>query len=39
MVEARPDGEHWELIEGVAIMNPSPTEWHQQIVPMSVQPC
>lgn len=32
MLEERPDGEHWELIEGVAIMNASPTEWHQQIV-------
>jgi Uma2 family endonuclease len=32
MLEERPDGEHWELIEGVAIMNPSPTDWHQQIV-------
>jgi Uma2 family endonuclease len=32
MVETRPDGEKWELIEGIAIMNPSPTEWHQQVV-------
>ena len=32
MVEERPDGEHWELIEGIAIMNPSPIDWHQQIV-------
>ena len=32
MLEERPDGEHWELIEGVAIMNPSPIDWHQQIV-------
>ena len=32
MVETRPDGEHWELIEGVAIMNPSPIDWQQFIV-------
>ena len=32
MMEERPDGEHWELIEGVAVMNPSPIDWHQQIV-------
>ena len=29
--DSRPDGEKWELIEGVAIMSPSPTEWHQRI--------
>ena len=29
--DARPDGEKWELIEGVAVMSPSPTEWHQVI--------
>lgn len=29
--DSRPDGERWELIEGQAIMNPSPTEWHQLI--------
>lgn len=28
-MEARPDGERWELIEGVAVMNASPTQWHQ----------
>jgi Uma2 family endonuclease len=28
---ARPDGERWELIEGVAVSNPSPTQWHQRI--------
>ncbi|MDX2156285.1 MAG: Uma2 family endonuclease [Hyphomicrobiaceae bacterium] len=28
----RPDGGHWELIEGVAFMSPSPTDWHQFIV-------
>ena len=27
----RPDGERWELIEGVAIMNASPTDVHQMI--------
>jgi Uma2 family endonuclease len=31
-VEARPDGERWELIEGIAIMNASPTDWHQAII-------
>ncbi|MFZ1101656.1 MAG: Uma2 family endonuclease [Hyphomicrobiaceae bacterium] len=30
--DARPDGERWELIEGVAIMSPSPVEFHQVIV-------
>jgi Uma2 family endonuclease len=30
--DSRPDGEQWELIEGVAIMNPSPVELHQVIV-------
>jgi Uma2 family endonuclease len=30
--DARPDGERWELIEGVAIMNPSPVEHHQLVV-------
>jgi Uma2 family endonuclease len=30
--ETRPDGERWELIEGVAIMNPSPVDYHQVIV-------
>ncbi len=29
--ESRPDEERWELIEGVAVMNPSPTKWHQVI--------
>lgn len=28
---SRPDGERWELIEGMAIMNPSPAEFHQVI--------
>ena len=27
----RPDGERWELIEGVAILNPSPVEHHQMV--------
>ena len=30
-MDQRPDGERWELIEGVAIMNASPTDWHQTI--------
>jgi Uma2 family endonuclease len=30
-MDARPDGERWELIEGVAIMNAAPTQWHQRI--------
>ena len=30
-MDSRPNGERWELIEGVAIMNPSPTQWHQTI--------
>jgi Uma2 family endonuclease len=30
--QARPDGERWELIEGVAIMNPSPVDHHQMVV-------
>ena len=30
--DSRPDGEKWELIEGVAVMSPSPTDWHQRIV-------
>jgi Uma2 family endonuclease len=29
--DQRPDGERWELIEGVAVMNASPTDWHQTI--------
>jgi Uma2 family endonuclease len=29
--DTRPDGERWELIEGVAIMNPSPVEHHQMV--------
>jgi Uma2 family endonuclease len=30
-MDSRPDGERWELIEGVAIMNASPTDWHQTV--------
>jgi Uma2 family endonuclease len=30
--DARPEGERWELIEGVAILNPSPTDYHQIVV-------
>lgn len=30
--DTRPDGERWELIEGMAIMNPSPTDFHQIVV-------
>jgi Uma2 family endonuclease len=31
LMRARPDGEKWELIEGKAVMSPSPTQWHQMI--------
>lgn len=31
-VEERPDGEKWELIEGVAVLSPTPTDFHQIIV-------
>jgi Uma2 family endonuclease len=30
--DTRPDGERWELIEGVAVMNPSPVDYHQVVV-------
>ena len=30
--DAQPDGETWELIEGIAYMSPSPVDWHQMIV-------
>ncbi|MFZ1101657.1 MAG: Uma2 family endonuclease [Hyphomicrobiaceae bacterium] len=30
--DTRPDGERWELIEGIAIMNPSPIDDRQTIV-------
>jgi Uma2 family endonuclease len=29
--ETRPDGQRWELIEGVATMSPAPTQRHQRI--------
>ena len=29
--KSRPDGERWELVEGVACMNASPTDWHQTV--------
>ena len=29
--EGRPDGERWELIEGIAVSNASPTDFHQMI--------
>ncbi len=28
----RPDGERWELIEGAAVLSPSPTDFHQIVV-------
>jgi len=31
MTAERPEGERWELIEGVALMSPSPSTWHQVI--------
>src|SRR3977135_302701 len=31
-LEARPDGEHWDLIEGVAVMMATPNYAHQRIV-------
>ena len=27
--DTRPDEERWELIEGIAVLNPSPTNYHQ----------
>jgi Uma2 family endonuclease len=30
--DAQPDGEKWELIEGMAYMSPSPVDWHQMVV-------
>jgi Uma2 family endonuclease len=30
--DTRPDGERWELIEGVPVMNASPTDYHQVVV-------
>jgi Uma2 family endonuclease len=31
MTAERPEGERWELIEGIAILSPSPSNWHQII--------
>jgi Uma2 family endonuclease len=30
--DSRPDGERWELIEGIAVLNATPTDYHQVIV-------
>jgi Uma2 family endonuclease len=30
--DTKPDDEKWELIDGVPVMNASPTDWHQRIV-------
>ncbi len=30
--EMRPNGEKWELVEGVPVLSPSPTDWHQYIL-------
>ena len=30
-LDARPDSERWELIEGKPVMNAAPTQWHQVI--------
>ena len=30
--DTRPEEERWELIEGVAVMNPSPIDYHQIVV-------
>jgi Uma2 family endonuclease len=30
--DTRPDDERWELIDGVPVLNPSPTDFHQLIV-------
>jgi Uma2 family endonuclease len=30
--DSRPDGERWELIEGVAVLNPPPIDHHQVVV-------
>ena len=31
--DTRPEEERWELIEGVPVLNPSPIDYHQMIVP------
>jgi hypothetical protein len=33
--DSRPDGERWELIEGVAIISPSPVE-HRQVIVLNI---
>ena len=30
--DAQPDGEKWELIEGIACMSTAPTDWHQRVI-------
>jgi Uma2 family endonuclease len=30
--DTRPQEEHWELIEGVPVLGPSPTDYHQLVV-------
>jgi Uma2 family endonuclease len=30
--DTRPQEEHWELIEGVPVLSPSPTDYHQIVV-------
>ena len=30
--DTRPQEEHWELIEGVPVLSPSPTDYHQMVV-------
>ncbi len=32
LLEERPDGERWELVEGSPVMNPTPVDVHQLIV-------
>ncbi len=34
----RPSGERWELIEGMAVMNPAPIQWHQ-VVAVNISTC
>lgn len=31
LAQSRPQGERWELIEGVAVLNPSPAQTHQLV--------
>jgi Uma2 family endonuclease len=30
--DSKPNGEKWELVDGVPVMDASPTDWHQRIV-------